>query len=394
MNKEKPAFYLPELMRRKPEALGYGSLLHFTFFILYFSFNTNAQTLKGITFEPNIHYGRIIKHTAKFTADVSGNTIGIELNLIKKTYGREEWQAHQDYPSFGVAVSYFNFGDKAVFGAAIGAVPNFTFKFLEKKRLHAHFRVGAGLAYLTQPFNIAENPSNNAIGSHMNGMVTFRLGTGYQLNEKWTLQSSLSYTHFSNGASSLPNLGLNIPALNLGFTYIPQPLQSSDFLAATTPRTRDPKIQFSLMQAFALTETITPGGPKFPVHITAISAGRNMGYANRLWAGLEYEFNYAVFDFMNHIGQFETQQQRRRNATRLLIFVADEVTLGNTSMWFQAGTYLTRSFLQPGLIYAKLGVRYHFRFKDKKTPNLHLGVYMKSHQVVAEHLSIGLGLSL
>jgi len=245
-------------------------LLHLLFYILYFTFNANAQTLKGITFEPNIHYGRIIKHTAKFNADVTENTVSIELNLIKKTYGKQAWQAHQGYPSFGVAVSYFNFGDNAVFGSAVAAMPNFTFKFLEKKRWHAHLRIGVGTAYLTRPYNVVHNPTNNAIGSHFNSMIGFRFGTGWQLNERWTLQSSLSYTHFSNGASTLPNLGLNIPALNLGVTYIPQPLQKEDFISASTPRTRDPKIRFSLKQAFSLIETITPGGPNYPVHITAV----------------------------------------------------------------------------------------------------------------------------
>ena len=383
-----------ELRTKREKTFLIVYFIRFILIFVLFPLLSHSQSLKGITFEPNLHYGRIIKHTAKFNTDVTGNTFGIELNLIKKTYGKQAWQAHQGYPAFGVAVSYFNFGDKDVFGSAFGVMPNFTFKFLEKKRLHAHFRIGVGAAYLNRPYNVVANTENNAVGSYLNSMIGFRFGTGWHLNERWTLQSSISYTHFSNGASTLPNLGLNVPSLNLGFTYIPQPLRADDFIPASTPRTRSPKTHFSLMQAFTLTETITPGGPKYPIHITALSAGRNLGYANRMWAGLEYEFNYAVYDFMNHIGQFETLQQRRRNATRLMIFVADEVTLGNASMWFQAGTYLTRSFLQQGWIYTKLGVRYYLRFKERKIPNLHLGVYMKSHQVAAEYVSVGLGIGL
>jgi len=350
-----------------------------------------AQALKGITFEPNLHYGRILKHTEKFEADVIGNTFGLELNLIKKTYGKQAWQAHQDYPAFGLAVSYFNFGDKKIFGHAVGLMPNFTLLFLQKKCLHGHFRLGVGAAYLNQIYNVVNNSTNNVIGSHLNAMVGFRLGTGYRLNDKWTLQSSVSYTHFSNGASTLPNLGLNIPTINLGATYIPRPLRKEDFLPATTPRTRDKRWHFSLTQALALTETITPGGPDYPVHITAVSVGRHLGYANRMSAGFEYEFNYSVYEFMNHIDRFEDQQQRRRNASRVTFFVVDEVTLGNISLWFQAGTYLTRSYLQPDVIYTKLGVRYYIPIIKNKKPRAHIGVYMKSHQVVAEYISFGIG---
>lgn len=352
----------------------------------------SAQALKGITFEPNLHYGRILKHTEKFEADVMGNTFGLELNLIKKTYGKQAWQVHQGYPAFGLAVSYFNFGDKKIFGSAVGVMPNFTLLFLQKKRLHGHFRLGVGVAYLNQIYNVVDNSTNNVIGSHLNAIVGFRLGTGYQFNDKWTLQTSVSYTHFSNGASTLPNLGINVPTINLGATYIPRPLQKDDFLPATTARTRDKRWHFNVTQALAFTETITPGGPDYPVHITAVSAGRHLGYANRMSAGFEYEFNYSVYEFINHIDRFENQKQRRRNASRVMFFVVDEVTLGNISLWFQAGTYLTRSYLQPDVVYTKLGVRYYIPIIKNKKPRAHIGVYMKSHQVVAEYISFGLGM--
>ncbi len=369
-------------------------LLHLIFFIFHFSFYANAQSLKGITFEPNLHYGRIIKHTGKFAADIQGNTFGLELNLIKKTYGKQDWQTHQGYPAFGLAVSYFNFGDKKIFGSAFGLVPNFTVKFLQnKKRLHGHFRLGVGAAYLNQIYNVVDNAENNAIGSHLNAMITFRLGTGYRINDKWVLQSSVSYNHFSNGASTLPNLGLNIPTLNIGATYTPQPLKKEDFLPTRTPRKRDTRTHISLMQAITLTETITPGGPKYPTHITTLSVGRHLGYANRMSVGFEYEFNYAVYEFMNHIGLFETQAQRRRNASRATFFVVDEVTLGNVSLWFQAGTYLTRSYQQQGVFFTKLGVRYYVPLSQAKPLKTHFGVYIKAHQVVAEYVCFGVGLS-
>lgn len=377
--------------KKKCVLLGHA-LLYFTYIILHFTANTlHAQSLKGITFEPNLHYGRIIKHTGKFAADIKGNTFGLELNLIQKTYGKQAWQTHQGYPAFGIALSYFHFGDKKIFGQALGALPNFTINFLQKKRLHAHFRLGVGAAYLNKAYNVVENATNNAIGSHLNAMIGFRFGTGYRLNDKWTLQSSVSYTHFSNGASTLPNLGLNIPSINIGATYTPQPLRKKDFLPANTPREREPYIHFSLMQAFTLTETITPGGPKYPTHISTLSVGRHLGYANRMSLGFDYEFNHAVYEFMNHIGLFETQSQRRRNASRLMFFVVDEVTLGNISLWFQAGTYLTRSYQQQGLIYTKLGVRYYLPFTQHERPKVHFGVYIKAHQVIAEYVCFGIG---
>lgn len=369
-------------------------LVRLIFILLLFPFLSNAQSIKGITFEPNLHYGRIIKHTGKFAADIQGNTVGLELNLIKKTYGKQAWQTHQGYPAFGLAVSYFNFGDKNIFGSAFGLVPNFTVKFLQhKKRLHAHFRLGVGAAYLNQIYNVVDNAENNAIGSHLNAMITFRLGTGYRINEKWVLQSSVSYNHFSNGASTLPNLGLNIPTLNIGATYTPRPLKKEDFLPAHTPRERNWRIHISIMQAATFTETITPGGPKYLTHITTLSVGRHLGYANRMSVGLEYEFNYAVYEFMNHIGLFETQAQRRRNASRVTFFVVDEVTLGNVSLWFQAGTYLTRSYQQQGVVFTKLGVRYYVPLSKHNFPKAHFGVYIKAHQVVAEYVCFGLGLS-
>lgn len=47
-----------------------------------------------------------------------------------------------------------------------------------------------------------------------------------RLNEQWKLNANnyvefgIGITHFSNGASKLPNLGLNLPLLNLGFHHL------------------------------------------------------------------------------------------------------------------------------------------------------------------------------
>ncbi len=353
----------------------------------------DAQNLKGISFEPSFYYGSIIRHNDRFQTPITGNTAGAELNITIQTYGKKDWHERQHYPKFGLAISYLNFGDPAVFGAAIGALPNLSLQFLQKNRFYAEFRVGSGLAWLNRPYNPATNPENNAMGANLNTIFNFRLSGNWQFNDKWTLLSAASLTHYSNAASTLPNLGINIPAFNLGIKYTPQPLAKADYIHSSKSPEKDKRIHFGVYQGIAFKESQAAGGPKYTVLATRLSAHRYMSHNNRLHTGFEYEYANHTLAFIQHIGLFDTDEERRKNAQRAMFFVADEIGFGRTSIWLQVGTYFTRSYQQPWFLYTRLGMRYYPFIARKGYPRVHIGLYMKSHKEVAEYVDYGIGVT-
>lgn len=358
-------------------------------FFLGWSIIVEAQKL-GYSYEPNIHIGSIFRHTPSFTAPINGMSIGVEVNTLFHTTGKKVWHEYMGYPTFGLAVSYFNFGDRQVFGSGYGFIPNVNFRFLKSKIVHGQLCLGTGLAVLDTPFDIVENPLNDATSAYLNNITRVRIGLGWTINKNFELQTSGSFTHYSNGASSLPNLGINVAAFNLGLRYSPQPLEEKDYKHYDDFPEVDKRIRVNLYYGMAFRATGTSGGPQFPIYLVSAHASRMLTRANRFSAGMEYEFAGHLYAFMNHIGLFETQKQRRQNASRVILSISDEVIWGRTAFFMQIGGYLTSSYGQQFPIFEKLGVRYYIPIAKSST-KIHLGIYLKAHKIVAESVTYGLG---
>ena len=68
-----------------------------------------------------------------------------------------------------------------------------------------------------------ENYKNDVIGSHINAAVQLNFESRYKLSQHLFINFNVGITHFSNGSFRTPNLGINNPSVNGGFTYALHP---------------------------------------------------------------------------------------------------------------------------------------------------------------------------
>ena len=78
--------------------------------------------------------------------------------------------------------------------------------------------VGIGSAYISKPFNYQTNYLNIAIGLHINMYANINLEAQIRMPH-FIFYTDFGITHFSNGGTKHPNLGLNIPAISMGVKY-------------------------------------------------------------------------------------------------------------------------------------------------------------------------------
>ncbi len=246
-----------------------------------------AQFGKGINIEPTFHIGQILKHTPKLNFNVDDISYGFEINLTNTKYGVKKWHQQLNYPVAGVDIFYYHLGDKDILGDAIGIFPNIAFPIFQRKRLGLSFQLGAGIAYLTQHYDPIENTTNNAIGSNLNNITSFKWYLAYQANPKLKVSTGLSFTHFSNGSAQLPNFGINVLAYTLGIQYTPNPVQAEDYIhhEETQPFKRKWGMDIHLDMGFR--ENLVSGGPRYPVYIASLSATYLISPINRWSLGLE-----------------------------------------------------------------------------------------------------------
>ena len=346
----------------------------------------------GLTVEAMLHYGRAFKHTPKLNYDVNHNSFGQELNFQYQTLGKKEWQAHQRYPLLGISLMHFDLGNKRDLGQAYAIIPNISIPFLRREKTNMEFRVGTGIGYLTEKFSPINNTNNNAIGSNINSAIAFKLGLNYWFRPNIHLTAAGSFTHFSNGAAALPNFGINIPGIVLGVRYFPNAIAPTDLLSTETTRKLDQKkFGANIFLGLAYREYISSQGPRYPIYLMSVAGTYTLTKHNTLSAGIDVEYNKAVYEFAVHTFAFDRATSRKK-AYRAMFFVADEFRFGDLGLGLQLGGYVTpNSYLLPFPITTKLSVRYYFKPIGKPATRFYLGTYMKSHLIVAEHIGFGAG---
>ena len=161
--------------------------------------------------------GFLMAHRSAMAHLVRYGTYGFELGYIKhlQSSAADQWYRH---PAIGLSLEFRNFGYDEVLGQAISASYFFDHPIFQSPDFFVDFQYGTGLGYLTKIYDLEDNLTNNAIGSHFNARITLKfLFTKYFNN--YSLGGGVEISHFSNGAITFPNLGLNTPSifLHLGF---------------------------------------------------------------------------------------------------------------------------------------------------------------------------------
>lgn len=365
--------------------------------LLFLAQNLFAQTSfsKSLQFETVFHVGKIVKHSPKLLFDPPPQSLGAELHVGVQLSGQRRWHEWYNYPTFGVSLLYFDLGNPNTFGAAWAVYPTWDIKIMDTKKANLIFQLGTGIAYLSHHFDPLSNPTNNAVGSHINNITAFKINAQYILSKQYTISAGFGFTHFSNGASQLPNYGINIAGGNFRLIYTPHPIEN---MKKWGLRAADSTQKWGLtMHAdLAFVESAVYGGPRYPIKIFSIAATRKIFNANKLHIGLSYEANGAVEDFGYYIGQYPDRATAKRAASRLMVTAADEFFLGNVSILLQSGYYVSDawSWQLLGSWFNKLGLRYYAPPIGYPKTRLFAGIYLKAHRISAEYIALGLGAML
>lgn len=355
-----------------------------------------AVRLSGqiLGFEATLHAGAVYRHTPKLTTQTGELLWGQEIGLRFQTTGRRDWHAWQRYPILGAALVHFHLGDGS-HGDGFGLLPHLSVPIVRSGWFTAFFRLGTGLAWVTHPYDYFDNPGQNALGSHWNNITQFRIGGEARLSDHFRLNAGVALNHFSNGASTLPNYGINIPSGYLGLAWSPQPVREADFLLAQSDKHPTRRFGGMLQMGFANIEYGAFDGPKYPVWGGSAAGLYHFSRINRALLGIDYEFNKAVYEYGLNSAEFENETTAQKGATRLAIFVADEFLFGSIGVQLQLGHYVGKDLNQYVLrqYYSKLTMRVYFPNLFKTTLQPQAGITLKAHATTAEYISLNAGLA-
>jgi hypothetical protein len=361
-------------------------LAHFLFFFsgaFCAQDSLNGRSVKAFwQIKPAVHKGFILVHRISIGHLVKGYPTIYELNIAKATSGEKLWQLENNKPDLGFTFQFTDFSNPGQLGYAYTAAPYAEIPLnVAEKHSRLVMRLCWGISYLTSPFDIESNHKNIAIGSHWNCFAQFKWFWRIPLGAHLRVEPGFGFSHYSNGRSVNPNLGLNIASLNLAVNYR-LPSGKSHSISRIDSSTRVRSKNELLFFAAAGFNQRNIHSPEIPTFVVSAAFQRNKRNTHKFSAGIDlyYDRNY-IMDFENAMSRPPSGLE----SIRLSIRGGYSYNLGRVSFPLEVGYYVYQAINPDANIVSRVGVRYYSK------PGLVFHFGLRTHFAVAYNFEYGVG---
>jgi hypothetical protein len=343
--------------------------LCFALLLAFFTLPAKGQDSISREFSAGFGYGGILPHSEEVRHLARSNPwqLNAEYRMIT------EKGARRKTPSYGAGIHFIEYRSE-VLGSTLALLG-----FAEPPLFGpVVIRLGCGIGWNSNPYNARTNPANIMFGSTLSGMMQARLSACWQLHPKMRLNYGIGLTHFSNGAWSHPNKGINCFYIfsNAGFNgkkmkgppAFAEGLHSKEMGWHTT-----------LAASGSITERFPYTGKKYFVWQVQGRIVKQLSQKSQFAAGLDLMHNEAKASFL--------RDNPEEGSSALLWGVTaghSWFILPFTSILSEFGYYIYRQNQLYPAMYQRYGLRYHFGRK------LAAGVLLKTHKGKAECLEFNI----
>ncbi len=358
-------------------------ILSFFFFFVFVSWHVEAQEqekenyLDQSSIVSRLHYGFLLAHHDR-VAHLVRHTFGFEISLSHQETGKKLWQQYYKYPQTGYSYIFLDFNYPEVLGNAHALLAFINFPFIRKEHFQFSMRMASGLGYITKTFERVENHKNDVIGSHLNAAIQFNFETRYQLSPHLFFNFNVGLTHFSNGSFKTPNLGINNPSVNTGFTYQLHPTKEFIKREWNVP---DKRLEADVLYATGIKEISPPTGSKYFAHTLSSTLMKRISHKVKLGLGLDVFYDMSLKEALRRAGKNNDNSQLIRGG----IHFDHELMTDKLVILFQMGAYWLSQYKDDGLFYHRIG------FKYLVNKHLFVNLTLKTHFAKADFVEYGLG---
>lgn len=276
-------------------------------------------------------------------------------------------------PGFGIGINYIKSGNENAIGDVKG-IYGFTKLILRKKDSSLRFKIGFGLGHVEKIYDPNTNNKNIAIGSHFNANVIFKVEKDFIFNSH-ALYLGAGLTHFSNGSSQTPNLGLNFVSLNAGYSLFSQKKTINFFKNKRINYNK--KINFGIAYRIGVRENFEPFRKKYSIQTYSLYSIYSKNERRNYLAGLDFFYNPSVSFYGESISKLQTG-----------FFVGKEWLINQLILGIDIGAYIYDEYKEDGISYQRLNISYLL------TPQLKATFLLKSHWTVAQTFQLGIAYEL
>lgn len=354
-----------------------------SFFIIFFLFLSKSllgQSVgsQEIWLEGKFKAGFLAAHRGMIGHLPTEHAFAGEMSYLIQGKGQKEWHNHFKQPTYGITGFFGSVGNRELLGHYFGAYSFVSFPLIKQKVYTFSFKVGAGLGYGTKVYNHENNVLNGAVSTHVNAMIVAGVESRFVVGNNSAIVG-LDMTHFSNGATKVPNLGLNLPYVSLGYGRKIQNSNHCDSCAVAGLARQ--KWFFGALGIGSSSMNFPTGGKRYPVFALSVFTRKIIGEKG----GVEVSFDVISKQSNKEINPDVPKTQL--DLIQMGTFVGFMLPLHRLHFVLGMGAYVRDKFSPVDPFYHRVGVRYVFN------NGINMGLTLKSHWARADYIEYGIGYS-
>lgn len=344
-----------------------------------------AQYKPELWIQGNLKGGFLIAHRSVMGHLVSQHAIAGEVGVVFQTRGRRYWNQAYKYPRIALNMYVGNLGHDDILGHSFGLYSCASMPLASKKWYEFSAKAGVGLVYMNKRYHQQNNPLNIGISTPINVLVLLGIESRFKIKNNSAITLSLDATHFSNGATTVPNFGLNLPFVSIGYQH---KIQQSNWVN-----------QNGEVVSFDRTDVI-PNQKRWEFGVMAIGSVKEIFPVNQKKYGIfglnligRRFFNQKVgmemsFDLMSNqsIRDFNAEIEKTfAEMLQLGVYTGYILPLDKFHAIVGMGVYVRDKYKPADLFYHRVGMRYVFK------NGINMNLTLKSHWARADYVEYGIG---
>lgn len=300
-----------------------------------------------------------------------------ELSYIKRGGGERAWHEAYNRPTYGFTGFFGSTGNRKLMGHYLGAYSFMSIPIVRFKSYTFSGKFGCGIGYGTKVYDADDSIQilSMAVSTHFNAMVVMGVESRFEFGNH-SASIGLDMTHFSNGATKVPNLGLNLPYVSLGYGY---KLKEKPVDSLFAHKMFEPSWQFGAVGIFSVKEVFPTNGKKYPVYGFNVMARRFF----KRNVGMELSFDFiskqAILGYQTYVPKTQGE------IIQLGIFAGYLMPLDRLHVVVGMGYYIKDKFQPEDFMYHRVGMRYVF------DNGININLVLKSHWARADYVEYGIG---
>jgi len=347
--------------------------LYSILFLLLFSNQGFSQYETWL--EGRVKAGFLVAHRSIMGHLANEHAYAGELSYFVQGKGRKAWHEAYKYPTYGVTGFFGTVGNRELMGHYFGAFGFMSFPLLKVKHYTFSGKVGCGVGYGTKVHDPEDNKLSIAVSTHFNVLVSLAVENRWVFG-RHAFNTVIDMTHFSNGATKVPNLGLNLPYVSIGYGY------------KLKDASRDTRLEFNAFKkrwefgaiALGSTKEVFPAeGEKYPVF--GLNAVARRYFKRNVAMEMSFDFisKQAVKAYQSDVPKTQAE------IVQLGLFAGYILPLDHFHLVVGMGYYVKDKFQPEDFMYHRVGMRYVFN------NGLNINLALKTHWARADYIEYGIG---